>query len=173
MRALNGYYAGVHLPLMILFVLWLLWWHRPDYPAARNVIAISTLACVLIQTVPVAPPRLLPQLGFVDTALEYGQSVYGPGGNAIAGQLAAMPSVHVAWAAIIAWYAVKLSRSPWRWLFVVHFFTTVYVITATANHWWLDGAVALGIVALALLAEHALEVGTAPASTSAPEPQYN
>jgi hypothetical protein len=27
---------------------------------------------------PLAPPRMLPQLGFVDTGLEFGHSVYGP-----------------------------------------------------------------------------------------------
>ena len=90
----------------------------------------------------------MPELGYVDTALTYGQSVYGAGGSQIAGQLAAMPSIHVAWAAIIAWYAVSPERQPWRWLFVVHFVMTVLVISATANHWWLDGIVAVGIVAL-------------------------
>jgi len=156
-KLLNGYYAGVHLPLMICFALWVLWFHRDGWPAVRNVIAVSTLACVLIQMYPVAPPRLMPELGYVDTALAYGQSVYGVGGSGIAGQLAAMPSIHVAWAAIIAWYAVRLSRSPWRWIFVVHLAMTVVVITATANHWWLDGIVAIGIVALAIVLQSVLE----------------
>src|SRR6478735_11514907 len=156
-KLLNGYYAGVHLPLMICFALWVLWFHRDGWPAVRNVIAVSTLACVLIQMYPVAPPRLMPELGYVDTAVAYGQSVYGAGGGEIAGQLAAMPSIHIAWAAIIAWYAVRLSTSPWRWVFVAHLVMTVVVITATANHWWLDGIVAIGIVALAILAQTGLE----------------
>src|SRR6478609_4008056 len=156
-KSLNGYYAGVHLISMILFVLWVLWWHRDAYPTIRNIIFASTLTCVLIQIYPVAPPRLMPEIGFVDTAVTYGQSVYGAGGYDIAGQLAAMPSIHVAWAFIIAWYAVKLSNSPWRWIFPAHFAMTVLVVTATANHWYLDGIVAIGIVLLAMTAEHFYE----------------
>ena len=156
-KALNAYYAGVHLPLTICFVLWVLWFHRDAYPGVRNVLAMSTLACVLIQTVPVAPPRLMPQFGFIDTALAYGQSVYGPGGNEVAGQLAAMPSIHVAWAAIVAWYVYRLSTNPVRWVFVVHFFMTMFVIVATANHWWADGAVAVAIVAAAIYVQSRIE----------------
>ena len=103
----------------------------------------------------------MPGLGFVDTALKYGQSVYGPGGGGIAGQLAAMPSIHVAWAAIIAWSPCTSACSRWRWLFVVHFVMTVFVVVATANHWWLDGIVALCIVALSLLAQAGIERATA------------
>ena len=47
------------------------------YPSVRNTVAILTAACLLIQLIPVAPPRMFANLGFVDTAIRYGQSVYG------------------------------------------------------------------------------------------------
>jgi len=101
-----------------------------------------------VQMVPVAPPRMLP--GFVDTALAYGQSIYGPFGSGVADQLSAMPSVHVAWAVLIAFFVVRASPSRWRWLVVAHPVITMLAVVATANHFWLDGVVAAAIVAVAL-----------------------
>jgi hypothetical protein len=154
-QAADLYYAYAHLNGTALFVLWLWWWHRDSYPRARFVIITSTLACLAVQSVPVAPPRLLPDLGFVDTALRDGQSVYGEFGAGMANQLAAMPSVHVGWAVIVGWYVFWSAPRRWRWLGPLHTVTTVLVVVGTANHWWLDGLVAAGFVALAMLSHWA------------------
>ena len=119
-RAVNGYYAGAHLTGMTLFLIWVWWRHRPAFRRVRNTVAASTLLYLVVQSVPVAPPRLLPGGGFVDTALLYGQSVYGPYTTGVAAQLTAMPSVHVGWAFIIAWYIARLGRGPARWLGCLH-----------------------------------------------------
>ena len=150
-EALNVFYAVVHVPALIIFLIWLYSRHRRDYPHWRNVGAVLTGASLLIQAIPVAPPRLLPQYGFVDTAAKYGQSVYGPQGIRIAPQLAAMPSVHVAWALLIAVAVIRTSTSKWRWLIVLHPAATTFAVVATANHWWLDGIVAAALLPLAFL----------------------
>jgi hypothetical protein len=69
--------------------------------------------------------------------------VYGTLGRGIAGQLQAMPSIHVAWAALIGWAAWRESRSPWRWIGPAHFAITFVVVAVTGNHYWLDGLVAM------------------------------
>ncbi len=51
--------------------------HRDHYPTWRTSLALLTLACVVIQLVPTAPPRLFPELGILDTGRLYGDSVYG------------------------------------------------------------------------------------------------
>ena len=147
-QGLNAYYAGLHLTSMTAFLIWMWWRHKAYYVLACVTVAGTTLICVAIQNVSVAPPRLLTELGYVDTGLEYGQSMYGPPGTGIAGQLAAMPSIHVAWAGIIAAFGVAVSTSSWRWLLAAHFVMTFYVVVATANHWWLDGIVGLAIAGL-------------------------
>jgi hypothetical protein len=153
--ALDRYYAYAHLNGTAVFLV-LLWWHRRSvYPAVRVTVVLTTLACLLVQVVPVAPPRLLAEYGFVDTALVAGDSVYGPYGTGMANQLSAMPSVHVAWASIVAWYVWRYGprsgRWAWvRWLGVAHLVATVFAVVASANHWWLDGIVAAGLVALAV-----------------------
>jgi hypothetical protein len=149
-RAANTYYGYAHLNGMAIFLVWIWWRHRDQYARARTVIILSTLACLLVQIVPVAPPRLLVGHGFVDTALQYGQSVYGEFGAGMANQLAAMPSVHVGWAVIVGLFVWRCAGPGWRWVGVAHAVTTTVVVVVTANHWWLDGVVAAGFVALAV-----------------------
>jgi hypothetical protein len=149
----NVYYATVHFPALIIFLIWCFFRHREHYPSVRNTVAILTAACLLMQLIPVAPPRMFGNLGFVDTALRYGQSVYGAVGSGFADQLSAMPSVHVGWAVLIAVFVMRISRSPWRWLVLVHTTLTILIVTVTANHWWLDGVVAVILLGMALVAE--------------------
>ncbi len=149
----NVYYAVAHVPAMLIFLVWLFALHRPRYPKIRNALAITTGACLLIQLIPLAPPRLLPELGVLDTPLLYHQSVYGQIGTGIAAQLSAMPSVHVAWALLVGIGAVMVSSSRWRWLVLAHPALTVWVVVVTGNHFWLDGGAAAVILVLALLAQ--------------------
>lgn len=152
-KAFNVYYATMHFPGLIVFLIWLWARHREHYPPVRNVVAMTTATCLLIQLIPVAPPRMFTDLGFVDTAIRYGQSVYGIGGSGFADQLSAMPSVHVAWAVLVGACVINISRSRWRWLVLVHTTLTILIVTVTANHWWLDGVVAVMLLGLAVIVE--------------------
>lgn len=139
----NIYYFSAHVPAMGIFLVWLFARHRPAYPGWRNTLALVTGVCLLIQLLPVAPPRLTDETGMIDTGLAYGQSLYGELGRGIAGQLLAMPSIHVAWAALIGWAAAVESRGRWRWIGAAHFVATFVVVAVTGNHYWLDGIVAM------------------------------
>ncbi len=149
-QAANIYYAGAHVPGMGIFLVWLFARHRDRYRPWRNALAITTGVCLCIQLLPVAPPRLTDATGMIDTGLAYGQSVYGALGRGIAGQLQAMPSIHVAWAAIVGWGAAVESTSRWRWIGPAHFVATFVIVAVTGNHYWLDGLVAMAILAVAL-----------------------
>ncbi|HZX56247.1 MAG TPA: phosphatase PAP2 family protein, partial [Ilumatobacteraceae bacterium] len=149
-RFSNYYYAVVHVPALVAFLVWLFVRHRDEYSRWRNALAIATAFCVAIRFVRVAPPRFLPDLGYVDLASHYGLSLYGPVGQGVSDQFAAMPSIHVAWAAVVSFGIVAVSSSPWRWMFLVHVALTMMVVSATGNHWWLDGIVAIVLVLLAL-----------------------
>ncbi len=152
-QAANGYYAVAHVPAIIALLLWAFIRHRDDYPRVRNVLALATGACLLAQLIAVAPPRMYPTLGFVDSGHLYGQSVYTAVGTGVSDQLSAMPSVHVAWAVLVGVAAVVISSSRWRWLVLAHPVLTLVVVAATANHWWLDGVVAVAILGLAALVD--------------------
>jgi hypothetical protein len=138
----NLYYASMHMTIMLTFLIWLFVRHRDQYRPVRQVMAWTTLGCLLVQLVPVAPPRML--TGYHDTALEYGQSVYSNG--LPIDQLSAMPSVHVAWAVIVGYYTYRISPSRWRVLGPAHAVLTILFVVITGNHWWLDGIVAVAIL---------------------------
>ena len=145
----NLYYAILHVPAMGAFLVWLFLRHREKYPTWRNALALTTGASLLIQLIPVAPPRLTEATGMIDTGVEYGQSLYGTLGYTIAGQLQAMPSIHVAWAAIVGWGVWEASSSRWRWVGPAHFLITFLVVAITGNHYWLDGIVAMALLVVA------------------------
>jgi hypothetical protein len=140
----NIYYATMHFGVLFVFLFWLFLRHRDRYRPVRRVLALTTLACLLIQLVPVAPPRLLP--GFTDTAAKYGQSVYGHGFGD--DSLSAMPSVHVAWAVLVGWTVWRIGAGPGRFLGPLHALVTIVVVVATANHFWADGIVAVAVLVL-------------------------
>lgn len=145
----NVYYMGAHVPAMGIFLVWLFAWHRDQYPVWRNALALVTFMCLLIQLIPLAPPRLTEETGMIDTGLAYGQSVYGLLGRGIAGQLQAMPSIHVAWAALIGWAMLAVTDSRWRWIGLLHFVLTMVVVSVTGNHYWMDGLVAVALLVVA------------------------
>jgi hypothetical protein len=140
----NLYYASMHMTMMLTFLIWLFVRHRDQYRPVRQVMAWTTLGCLLVQLVPVAPPRMLP--GYVDTGMLYGQSVYSNG--LPIDQLSALPSVHVAWAVIVGYYTWRISHSRWRVLGPVHAVLTTLFVVITGNHWWLDGIAAVAILVI-------------------------
>jgi len=149
----NIYYATMHFGLLIAMLIWLFLRHRDVYPRVRMTIVLTTTMCLLVGMIAVAPPRLI-HVGMVDTAIAYGQSVYTVGAIG-ADQYCAMPSVHVAWAAVVPLAVITASRSKWRWLMLLHFVATVYVVVVTANHYWADGVVAVSLLGLALFLQWA------------------
>ena len=149
-QAFDLYYDILHFPMLGACLVWLYVRHRDRYPAIRNTVALFTGASLLIQLIPVAPPRLLAGTGLVDTAARYDQSVYSWHGGFNADQYSAMPSVHVGWALIVAVAVITVSRRRWRWLAAGYPALTLLVVVVTANHFWLDGIVAGLLVALVL-----------------------
>jgi hypothetical protein len=168
-RASNYYYATAHLTGMAVFLVWLWLRHRDRYPRWRNIVAIFTGIALLIEMIPVAPPRLIGGTGLVDTAQAYGQSVYTAIGSGVADQYAALPSIHAGWALIIAVACATCSRSRWRWIGVLHGVLTLFVIVATANHYWFDSVAAAVVLAFAWLGQRALARSRFGQLTVAPE----
>ena len=151
------FYATVHVPALIGFLVWLFFRHRDKYPHWRNGLALVTAGCLIIRFIRVAPPRFLPDLGYVDLSNHFGPSVYSADPTTgVSDQFAAMPSIHVAWAAVVSFGIIAASTSRWRWFFLLHVVLTMLVVSATGNHWWLDGIVAIGLLAGSLAIDTAV-----------------
>src|SRR5690606_20267921 len=121
-----------------------------EYQWARNLWILQTSAALVLHlSFPLAPPRMFPQWDFVDTMTRYGPSPYEGASGGLANQFAAMPSLHVGWAVLIAY--VVLRTGP-RWLGVLaalHATLTMVIVIITANHWWIDAFVAVALLAAA------------------------
>ncbi|AEN13863.1 MULTISPECIES: phosphatase PAP2 family protein [unclassified Streptomyces] len=151
-QAANTYYATVHFPATLLFLVWLYWRRPRHYVWSRRVLAVLTGAALALHLLfPLAPPRMLPVAGLVDTGRVYGPSVYGdtPATDSMANQFAAMPSLHFGWALAVAVGLVVATRSRWRLLWLLHPLVTLLVIVGTANHYWLDAIVVTALISVA------------------------
>lgn len=146
----NYEYATTYVFSAFILLFWLLAKRPEEYRPARNsFVLLNVVAIGCFALWPTAPPRLVPDQGFVDTVL-LGHTV-GSWGSPVgdhANQLAAMPSLHFAWA---VWVSAVLARLGHRWWLQVvsaaHVLLTFVVIVATGNHYVLDAVAGFALAA--------------------------
>jgi hypothetical protein len=147
---LSDYYDNAHF-VVTLGVLGYLWWRRTDLyrPLRNSLVLVNVLAFVVFWCYPVAPPRMLK--GFTDVVASTGAfGSWHTGALASqANQLAAMPSLHMAWAAWCALALWRISKRSWvRVLAVLYPCMTALAVLSTGNHFLLD--VLAGLLTLAV-----------------------
>jgi hypothetical protein len=135
----NYIYVWGHLPIIIGVAFWLYASHRDNYALFRNAFLISGLIALIgFTTVPLAPPRYMPEFGFVDTIV-HAQSYYVFQNPKIVNQYAAMPSLHFGWDLLVALAIFTQARTRGiRILAAFLPFVTLGGIVLTANHYFLD-----------------------------------
>jgi membrane-associated phospholipid phosphatase len=168
-RGINVYYATVHFPAMIVFLVWMYWRRPGHYLWVRWVLTwLTGAALVLHLLIPLAPPRLFRATRMVDTGELFGPAVYDkPEPDSMANQFAAMPSLHVGWAVFIALALIVATRSRLRWLWLLHPLITLVAVVSTAHHYWMDGIVACALLAVILAVLRPPRVRPAPAELPA------
>jgi hypothetical protein len=98
---LSNFYDNAHFVVTLGVLGWLWWRHQPVYRPMRNTLVLCNLiGFAVFWLYPVAPPRMLPASGFVDVvAVTHTWGAWHSGALASqANELAAMPSLHMAWA---------------------------------------------------------------------------
>lgn len=156
----NVYYQSLHytVPVTLLVILYLR--RPPEYRRHRAALSFATLLGLIgFWLYPLAPPRLMPGLGFVDTA--HGpQDLTDPDFGALtelSNQYAAMPSLHVGWSLWCAVVILSMTRNRWlRALGVAYPLLTTLVVMTTANHYLLDAFGGAAVVAAGYSLQHAL-----------------
>jgi hypothetical protein len=157
----SSYYFFSHAIVTFALLAWL-WWSAPAlYRRLRTqLVIINLIAFAVFWRYPLAPPRMFPNLGFVDVVAASHAAVSWQSGALVheANQLAAMPSLHFAWA---AWCGIALwqryRRRAAALLAIVYPLLTAVVVIATANHYLLDVLAGGASVLAALGLQHALE----------------
>ena len=143
-------YLTMHLAVTGTYLLWLHRRRPAAFPLVRTAVLIASgLALIGYVTFPTAPPRLA-ALGIADTIsgdhvdLNHGllSSLYNP--------FAAVPSMHVGYAAIVAASLVRHGGHPaLRAAGVLYPVLVVLVIVATGNHFLFDAVTGVIVAAVA------------------------
>jgi hypothetical protein len=160
---LSDYYDNAHFVVTLGLLGWL-WWRRADIyrPLRNSLVLVNLLAFIVFWLYPVAPPRML--AGFVDiveSSHAFG-SFHSGSLASHADELAAMPSLHIAWAVWCSLALWRMSARRWvRGLAILYPFLTAFAVIATGNHFVFDligGLLAIGLsVAIVRLAERRRE----------------
>lgn len=138
----NWMYVNSHFVVTTSFLIWLYISRNHAYYFVRNMFCIAMLFALIGYVVyPTAPPRFLPEWGFTDTV----EDLFGAGASRTAGVLynpyAAIPSMHVAFALMVAVPAVQLVRNRLlKVVWALYPLVVTWVVIATGNHFWFDAA---------------------------------
>jgi len=148
-KAANWYYL-VHFPVTVAALIGTYFFaRRSSFSRFRNSLVMATSVALLVHVrYPLAPPRMLD--GYLDTAALIGPNPYALPGSDSANQFAAMPSMHVGWAVLVALVLWVASSRPWvRAAGVLHAIITSAVVIVTAHHYVLDVLIGAGLALLA------------------------
>jgi hypothetical protein len=148
-------YVNAQTTVTVSALIYLYLRHNRNFYFVRNMFMIAMAIALVGYTVfPTAPPRFIPEWGFIDSVSDF-TGVHVSHASALASTLlnpyAAVPSMHVAFALMIGWPLARLSRRRIvKVLWLLYPFLMAFVIVATANHFIVDamlGAVTAGLSA--------------------------
>jgi membrane-associated phospholipid phosphatase len=146
----NAFYTVGYFPIVVLCAV-LLYRYAPSYFQAFRLTFLLGLGFALLcfSVFPLAPPRLLPGIGFVDTQLAFGDGLYQQKFVlSFYNPYAAMPSLHFGLAFLVGMIAYSFERRILRILGVAYPSFMALVIVTTGHHYILD--IAGGGIAIAL-----------------------
>ena len=137
-RWFNWFYSFAFLTVIAMSLLWLWATDAANYRVLRNSLGLSVLpALVTIALFAVAPPRLMPASGMVDSIAVYGRE------HAFANEYAAVPSLHVGWMVLAGLVLARSTRGQRiaPVLAIVPGALMLFTVIVTGNHYWVDGVI--------------------------------
>jgi PAP2 superfamily len=152
-------YLNTHFVLTTTFLIWLYVYRNSAFYFVRNMFLFAMgLALIGYTLYPAAPPRLLPHEGFVDTVTQVTGVNHDTGlFKDFVNPYAAVPSMHCAFALMIGIPGALLARSKVaKVLWSIYPVFVFFVVVATANHYWLDGAAGALVALVAAAASYRL-----------------
>jgi membrane-associated phospholipid phosphatase len=140
-----------------LALLWVYLRRTESFFAFRNTVLLANLiGLVGYVLLPTAPPRMFPDVGFVDTLAVFSNLNHGSGVIELtANPYAAMPSLHAADALIVGVaMALVVRRRVFKALWLAWPAWVCFAVMATGNHFWLDIAGGIAVAGVAALVLH-------------------
>jgi hypothetical protein len=155
----NFAYFNTHFVVTTAFLVWLYLFRNEFFPFVRNMFIVAMVpGLVGYAAFPTAPPRFFPEEGFTDTVATFtGIEQDQAAASFLVNPFAAVPSMHIAFALMLAVPGFRLSRSALaRGLWSAYPLIVFFVIVVTANHYWFDAAAGAAVACLAAAAAHQL-----------------
>jgi membrane-associated phospholipid phosphatase len=152
-QAMNVFYFVGHFVLTGVFFLWLYHRSRDAFRLYRNGYLVATaLAVVVHWRFPTAPPRLA-GIGLEDTLLTLsGIDIGSPTSSALSNPVAAVPSLHAAYAlGVGVGLALYGRRLLTRVVGIVYPPAVVLTIVVTGNHFFLDAIAGVAVLGTGFL----------------------
>ncbi len=152
-HALNAFYFVGHFLFTGIFFFWLYHRSRDGFRTFRNGFMVATAISVFIHwAFPTAPPRLA-DVGLQDTLLMLsGIDIGSPSTSALTNPVAAVPSLHAAYALGVGIGLVLFARSRvWRLAGVLYPPLVFVTIVVTGNHFVLDALAGTAVLGAGFL----------------------
>jgi hypothetical protein len=149
-EAMNVFYFVGHFVLTGVFFLWLYRSSSEGFRSFRNgFIAATAIAVVIHWWFPTAPPRVVGDLGIMDTLRVFWDVDIGsPHASAFSNPVAAVPSLHAGWAVGVGVGLVRYAKQPaLRALGVVYPMVVMLTIVVTGNHFIFDALAGIAVLA--------------------------
>ena len=122
-----------------IVLLWVYLRRNEYFTRLRNTLLLANVIGLIgFVVMPTAPPRMFPELGFVDTLANFGINHNSAIVRADSNPYAAMPSLHSADSLIVGVALFLIVRSRWRFLWLFWPVWVWFSVMATGNHFWLD-----------------------------------
>ena len=110
------------------------------------------IALIIYELYPLAPPRMLSTLGFVDTMRLLGPGEYHAASDALLyNPYAAMPSLHFGLAFLMSLILLRNRGVVWKVVALSYLGVMLAAVVITGNHYIVDGLAAVGVVALSYI----------------------
>jgi hypothetical protein len=167
-------YLNTHFVVTTCTLAFIYLFRNDHYYFVRNMFMVAMgLALVGYVVYPTAPPRMLPEFGFVDSVSDFTGVSSDSNVNALFNPYAAVPSMHVGFALMLAFPMIRMAKhcaTKIVWSLYPPLLASVVVVTA--NHWIFDAVTGALVALVSGVAAHTVFARVRPTAWAwDPEPE--
>jgi membrane-associated phospholipid phosphatase len=147
-------YLNTHFTVTTCALAFIYLFRNEHFYFVRNMFMVAmALALIGYVVYPTAPPRMLPELGFIDSVSDFTGVSSDSDVNALFNPYAAVPSMHVGFALMLAVPMIRIAKRRWaKVLWALYAPVVSGVVVVTANHWIFDAVTGALVAAVSAVA---------------------
>jgi membrane-associated phospholipid phosphatase len=156
--AASWMYLNSHFTVTTFTLAFIYLFRNEHFYFVRNMFMVAMgIALVGYLVYPTAPPRMLPEWGFTDSVSDFTGINDSGSANLLVNPYAAVPSMHVGFALMLAVPMMRMARHGWvKALWGLYPALVTFVVVSTGNHYVFDAATGVLTAGLSALAAQLL-----------------